>query len=145
MTLSAADCTALEELAAQWLARGATEAQLLLALTAGLPPEVHHPGKLARSRLISKLPPEPEQTGPEQTGPEQSGPHRHPAPSPLRIMECTVCRAPGRPEALPGGLCSPCRGETPPAHSAAGPTPATVRAHVQHLRNAARTPARSHA
>ncbi|MFE2626128.1 hypothetical protein ACFXKH_39740 [Streptomyces caelestis] len=24
-------------------------------------------------------------------------------------MECTECRAPGRPEALPEGLCRPCR------------------------------------
>ncbi|MFF2926102.1 hypothetical protein ACFVTP_27495 [Streptomyces celluloflavus] len=150
MTLSAADCTALEELAAQWFARGATEAQLHRALTAGLPPEVHHPGGMARSRLVSKLPPEPEQTEPEPAGTEQAGteqatPHRRPAPSPFRIMECTVCRAPGRPEALPGGLCAPCRGETPPARAASDPTPATVRAHVQHLRDAARTPERSRA
>ncbi|MEU7179818.1 MULTISPECIES: hypothetical protein [Streptomyces] len=145
MTLSAAECAALEELAAQWFARGATAAQLHRALTAGLPPEVHHPGGMARSRLVSKLPPEPERTEPEPAGPEPAAPHRRSAPSPLRIMECTVCRAPGRPEALPGGLCAPCRGETPPARAASDPTPAAVRAHIQHLRDAARTPERSRA
>ncbi|MFH8556514.1 hypothetical protein ACH4FE_23305 [Streptomyces celluloflavus] len=145
LTLSAAECAALEELAAQWFARGATEAQLHRALTAGLPSEVHHPGGMARSRLVSKLPPEPERTEPEPAGTEQAAPHRRSAPSPLRIMECTVCRAPGRPEALPGGLCAPCRGETPPARAASGPTPAAIRAHVRHLRDAARTPERSRA
>ncbi|MFH8405116.1 MarR family transcriptional regulator [Streptomyces sp. NPDC018019] len=99
MILSAAECTALEDLAAQWLARGVTSAHLITALTAGLPPEVHSPGALARTRLTGKLPPPPPPT-PERT--------------PTRIMECTECGVPGRPEALPGGLCRPCRGDSPP-------------------------------
>ncbi|WP_058046792.1 hypothetical protein [Streptomyces roseifaciens] len=100
MTLSAADCTALEPLAEEWLARGSTPADIARELTAGLPPEVHHGAALARRRLTDKLPPE------------------RPAPPPpgraLRILECTTCRAPGRPEALPGGLCRPCRGQPAP-------------------------------
>lgn len=99
MILSAAECAALEDLAAEWLARGATSAYLVTALTAGLPPEVHSPGALARTRLTTKLPPTPPST---------------PTPTPSRIMECTECGVPGRPEALPGGLCRPCRGDSPP-------------------------------
>ncbi|MCZ4120648.1 hypothetical protein [Streptomyces sp. H39-S7] len=43
MTLSVTDCAVLEPLAAEWLRRGATRAQLLYALTAGLPPTVPEP------------------------------------------------------------------------------------------------------
>ncbi|MDB1086059.1 hypothetical protein PJ985_00485 [Streptomyces sp. ACA25] len=102
MTLSAADCAALERLAEEWLRRGSTEQQMRLALTAGLPPSVHSPRAMAERRLTDKVPPEP---------------WREPEPSTRRVrrvVECTVCRAPGRPEALPGGLCPDCRGEPPP-------------------------------
>ncbi|WP_101258432.1 hypothetical protein [Streptomyces barkulensis] len=135
MTLSAADCAALEELAGQWLERGADERQLTGALLAGLPPEVHHPAALARRRLTDKLPPEPEPEpapGPESAPPSASGP---PGPAVLRMAECTVCGVPGRPEALPGGLCRDCRG-LPPA-APAGPSPDEVRARVDRLRAAA--------
>ncbi|MFI1797906.1 hypothetical protein ACH427_11185 [Streptomyces sp. NPDC020379] len=120
MTLSAADCAALEELAAAWLARGADEAELVRTLTAGLPPEVHCAGALARRRLIDKMPPEPA-PGPAET--------------PLRMLECTICRAPGRPEALPGGICRDCRGE-PPLHPLHGVAPDGVRARVAEVRAA---------
>lgn len=53
------------------------------------------PAGLTRRRLVDKLPPE------RPWGPT-------PAPA-TRIVECTACRIPGRPEALPGGLCHPCR------------------------------------
>lgn len=56
MSLSAADCVALEPLAAVWFERGATEEDVLTALTTGLPVPVHHAASLARSRLTSKLP-----------------------------------------------------------------------------------------
>ncbi|MEV6566419.1 hypothetical protein [Streptomyces kronopolitis] len=112
MTLSATDCASLEVFAEEWLARGATREQLLSALTSGLPPHIHHPGRLARSRLLSKMPPA------LGSVPEAAAAGRDPARGSssraLRIMECTVCRAPGRPEALPGGVCGPCRGEVPP-------------------------------
>ncbi|MCP3822040.1 hypothetical protein NLX86_29335 [Streptomyces sp. A3M-1-3] len=128
MTLSAADCTALEPLAAEWLARGATEAELLHALTAGLPVPVHHPAGIARARLTTKLPPHRPQPAPT--------PQR---PAPLRTLECTECRAPGRPEALAGGLCRTCRREAPPA-TTGGLTPAEVQAHATRVRTAARIP-----
>ncbi|MEU4584581.1 hypothetical protein AB0F92_21200 [Kitasatospora aureofaciens] len=52
LALSAADCAALEPLAAEWLARGATPALFTAALTAGLPPDgVHSPAAFTRRRL----------------------------------------------------------------------------------------------
>ncbi|MFD7664893.1 hypothetical protein [Streptomyces sp. NPDC059788] len=120
MSLSAAECAALEDLAAEWLARGATGAHLVTALTAGLPPEVHSPGALARKRLTDKLPPAPPVPPPGVPTP---------VPAPTRIMECTECGTPGRPEALPGGLCRPCRGDTPP------PDPTTTRLHAERTRH----------
>ncbi|MEV6649075.1 hypothetical protein [Streptomyces sp. NPDC051219] len=126
MSLSSADCTALEPLAAEWLARGATAAELLHALTAGLPVSVHHPAGIARTRLTTKLPPR----RPKQVS--------VPKPAPLRILECTDCRAPGRPEALVDGLCRDCRHEPPPRRDGAL-TPAEVQAHAHRIRNAART------
>ncbi|MCA6093526.1 hypothetical protein LE181_15325 [Streptomyces sp. SCA3-4] len=129
LALSAADCAALEPLAAEWFARGAGEAQLVTALTAGLPPQVHAPAALMRIRLVEKLPPE-----------------REPEPEtrrvPLRIMECAVCGVPGRPEALPGGMCRDCRGE-PRAPEPGALTAAEVRARVAGLRAAVRADERA--
>lgn len=82
LSLSAADCAGLEPYVTEWLARGATEAQLLHALTGGLPVPVHHAAALVRSRLISKMPP------------ERAAPPTLPAV--LRVLECTKCGAPGR-------------------------------------------------
>ncbi|MEE1930325.1 hypothetical protein V1J52_19420 [Streptomyces sp. TRM 70351] len=125
MTLSAADCAALAPVAAAWLARGATAAQLTHALTAGLPPEVHCPGALARTRLTAKMPPEPV---------------RRDAPAPVRrLVECTGCGRPGRPEALPGGLCRDCRGvRLPGGPGQAGDRTrrARTRAHADRVRAA---------
>lgn len=97
LSLSQADCATLAPLVTDWFERGASEDDVLRALTAGLPTPVHHPAALVRSRLISKLPPAPA-----------------PRP-PLRVLECANCGAPGRPESLPGGRCSACRGERSPA------------------------------
>ncbi|WP_244212128.1 MarR family transcriptional regulator, partial [Streptomyces angustmyceticus] len=136
MTLSADDCASLEAFAEEWLARGATRDQPLSALTPGLPPHIHHPGRLARSRLLAKMPPET----------AEPGRAREPSSGPLRIMECTVCRTPGRPAALPGGICGPCRGEAPPddrRRRAGEATAAQVRARVEGLRAVARPPASS--
>lgn len=95
MGLSAAECEALAPLVEEWFTRGVGERQVVEALTAGLPGEgVHSPRAVAAWRLEHKLPPLP--------------PVRRRT---LRLAECTVCRAPGRPEALPGGLCRECRGE----------------------------------
>ncbi|GAA1908442.1 hypothetical protein GCM10009716_17980 [Streptomyces sodiiphilus] len=109
MALSAADCAALEELAEEWFRRGTDELRLRHALTAGLPPEVHSPRALAHRRLTDKLPPQP--------------PPRDPSPPPRRMLECTVCRAPGRAEALPGGLCRACRGDAGPPTTGTAPSP----------------------
>ncbi|MEU3753835.1 hypothetical protein AB0H17_13875 [Streptomyces olivoreticuli] len=103
MTLSAADCRELEELATQWLTRGASPRDLVRELTAGLPPVVHFARAMARTRLVDKMPPE----------------RAEPAPADevMRLMECAVCHDPGRPEALPGGVCRTCRGEARPEPS----------------------------
>ncbi|MYX15518.1 hypothetical protein GTY67_19350 [Streptomyces sp. SID8374] len=98
LSLSAADCVRLEPQVSEWFARGATEAELLHALTAGLPSPVHCAARLVERRLTDKLPPE----------------RTVPAPrTVLRILECGECGAPGTPEALLGGLCRKCRGPVP--------------------------------
>lgn len=131
LVLSAADCAALEPLAAEWFSRGAGESQLVRALTAGLPSPVHAPAALMRIRLVEKLPPERE----PEPGPEARR-------APLRIMECAVCGVPGRPDALPGGMCRDCRGESR-APEPYGLPPAEVRARVAELRAAARAEERT--
>lgn len=125
MSLSAADCAALEPLATPWFERGATEKDILHALTAGLPSVVHHPAALARARLTSKLPPEP---------------IRAPRPA-LRVLECAKCGAPGRPEALLDGECGPCRGEPAPVRRTGALPPTEVHALAAQARAAATRPA----
>ncbi|MGW6268107.1 hypothetical protein [Streptomyces sp. NPDC055060] len=127
LSLSYADCVALEPQVTEWFARGATEPDVLRALTTGLPSPVHSPAALVRSRLTSKLPPEP-------------------PPRPvLRVLECGRCGTPGRPETLPGGLCGPCRGG--PGHApragAAFLSPEAVRAHAAAARAATREETRA--
>ncbi|WJV51401.1 MarR family transcriptional regulator [Streptomyces flavofungini] len=113
LILSAADCAALEDLAAAWLDRGVTTDHLTLALTAGLPAQVHAPRAFLRRRLLDKMPPVPPPSTPR-------APHR-------TIMECTGCSVPGRPEALPEGLCRACRAPegTGDSGSRRRPVPAT--------------------
>ncbi|MEU3538690.1 MarR family transcriptional regulator [Streptomyces paromomycinus] len=123
MILSAAECAALEGLAAEWLARGVTSAHLVTALTAGLPAEVYSAGAIARRRLTDKLPPAPPLPAPNEAAPTRM----------LRILECTECGVPGRPEALPGGLCRPCRGDSPPPDPAAEHLRAERTRHFAHL------------
>ncbi|MEV0640209.1 hypothetical protein AB0I77_35800 [Streptomyces sp. NPDC050619] len=120
LSLSAADCAALAPLVTEWYARGATDTAVRHALTAGLPVPVHSPFAFLQKRLTAKLPPEPE-----------------PAPRPpRRLLECAECGVPGRPEALPGGVCAGCRDGHAPAHGNA-PVPASaVHAHVARIRAA---------
>ncbi|WP_327656279.1 hypothetical protein [Streptomyces sp. NBC_00483] len=99
LTLSAGDCAALEDLAATWLARDPAPYNLTHALTAGLPPTVHSPRAFVARRLRDKLPPE----RPRFT------PNRPSAERPRNLVECTDCGVPGRPEAIPDGLCRACR------------------------------------
>ncbi|MFD8224593.1 hypothetical protein ACFV16_10535 [Streptomyces massasporeus] len=122
LSLSQTDCADLAPLVTEWFARGASEEDVLRALTAGLPTPVHHPAALVRTRLTSKLPPPP--------------PPPPPPRPPLRVLECANCGAPGRPESLPGGRCSACRGERAPAQPAAPLSAPTVHAHAAGIRAA---------
>lgn len=108
LALSAADCTVLEPLAAQWFARGVDADYLTRALTSGLPAQVGSPIGLVRRRLNDKIPPH------LPTTPTPATPG-----SPVRrlLVECTECGAPGPSEALPDGLCRTCRKSDPDAAS----------------------------
>ncbi|MFI0759697.1 MarR family transcriptional regulator [Streptomyces anulatus] len=129
LTLSADDCATLEPQATQWLARGVSVDYLTSALTAGLPAQVDSPVGLLRRRLTDKIPPRLPTAGSPSPG----------APAPVRhlLVECTDCGRPGPPQALPDGLCRPCR----TAHSGAAedsPRPADiadVKAHMNNLRD----------
>ncbi|MDF6044015.1 hypothetical protein LRD69_18125 [Streptomyces sp. JH14] len=123
LSLSATGCAALEPYVTVWFDRGATEAQLLHALTDGLPVPVHHAAALVRSRLTAKMPP-------ERVAP--SAPR-----AVLRVLECAKCGAPGRAEALPGGECGLCRGEHVPVPSGSRGIPAgEVRGRMAQVRAA---------
>ncbi|MFJ9178856.1 hypothetical protein [Streptomyces sp. NPDC102360] len=98
LTLSAADCTALEAAATEWLAREPDPQVFAQAMTGGLPSTVHSPRAFVATRLRDKLPPHRIRITPTA-----------PPPAPRALMECTECGRPGRPEALPGGLCRGCR------------------------------------
>ena len=144
LPLSAADCEALQALAEEWFARGATPAHLTRSLVAGLPEQVHSPRAFVQRRLRDKMPPE-----------RPAAPTEPASPGPRRLMECTDCGVPGRPEALPGGLCRGCRDDghgarggegravapvrhlSPPTRPAANPD--TVRALAEQLRGDVRT------
>ncbi|ARZ67963.1 hypothetical protein SMD11_2312 [Streptomyces albireticuli] len=56
LRLSGRDVARLAPLAAEWLLRGATSADLREALTHGLPERVHSPAGIARDRLLRKMP-----------------------------------------------------------------------------------------
>ncbi|MFD7720441.1 MarR family transcriptional regulator, partial [Streptomyces sp. NPDC059814] len=71
---------------------------------AGLPARVDSPVGFVRRRLHDKIPPA-----------LPTAPTPPPAGTPVRrvMMECTECGTPGHPEALPDGLCHPCRHPEP--------------------------------
>lgn len=96
MTLSHADCAALEDLAAAWLARGATPEHVTRALTADLPHPLHSPGALARNRLEKKMPPKPARA--REIVSEA-------------VMVCFDCEEPETTTPLVNGLCLQCRAE----------------------------------
>ncbi|NUV69030.1 MarR family transcriptional regulator [Streptomyces sp. CAI-121] len=138
LALSADDCAALEPQAAAWFARGVDADYLFAALTAGLPAQVDCPPRFVRRRLVDKIPPH------RPAGHSSPGTST-PAPSPARrlLVECTDCGRPGLPEALPDGLCRPCRA----AHSEGGGTPsvdpaeiADVKAHMANIRDLLKAP-----
>ncbi|MEV0092348.1 hypothetical protein [Streptomyces sp. NPDC050738] len=126
LSLSARDCHDLEPLADRWFAHGATEAEILRALVAGLPAVVHRAAGLVRRRLTDQLPPE-----------RPAAPSAPSTPRVLRVLECAKCGTPARPEALPGGECAPCRGEQPPPPATAPLPAAAVHAYATQARAAA--------
>ncbi|HWU06448.1 MAG TPA: MarR family transcriptional regulator, partial [Streptomyces sp.] len=138
LALSAADCTALEALAAKWFVRGVDADYLTQALTAGLPPGVGSPVGFVRRRLIDKIPAHVPAT-PAPPAPPAPG-----APVHRVMLECTKCGAPGRPEALPDGLCRPCRapgqGEAAPGAPAGRPSEEEVRTLAAGLRDLLKCP-----
>ncbi|WP_404948624.1 MarR family transcriptional regulator [Streptomyces sp. ARC14] len=103
LPLSAGDCAELEPLAAEWLARGVSVDYLISALTAGLPTHVDSPLGFTRKRLTDKIPPRIPTADSASPGAPASAPARR------ILIECTDCGRPGQPEALPDGLCRPCR------------------------------------
>ncbi|WP_233518344.1 hypothetical protein [Streptomyces corynorhini] len=121
LSLSSADCAALEPLVVEWFGRGAGEEEVLRALAHGLPSPVHHPAGLVRSRLVAKLPPRPADS-------ERAAP---------RVVECAKCRAPARPEALVGGECGVCRGAVASVQPVGALSPERVRARAAEARAAA--------
>ncbi|MEV4921758.1 MarR family transcriptional regulator [Streptomyces roseoverticillatus] len=130
LTLSAAECAALETLAAEWFARGITPLAFARILTHDLPDVIQCPGAFTRRRLIDRVPPLlPPAAQAPPAPPSQASPPRW-------MMECTVCGIPGPPEALPDGLCRACRGVEPTPDR---PDPADVHTHVTRLRTIARS------
>ncbi|MFF7022520.1 MarR family transcriptional regulator [Streptomyces klenkii] len=131
LTLSAADCAALEGLAAEWFARGITPLDFARILTHDLPDVIQCPGAFTRRRLVDRVPPQLPLHLPPQLSPAAQAP-------PLWMMECTVCGIPGPAEALPDGLCRACRG-VEPSTELSDAAKAEVRARVSRLRTIART------
>ncbi|MFJ2090314.1 hypothetical protein ACIOEW_13715 [Streptomyces sp. NPDC087901] len=96
LPLSDADCVGLEPQVNEWFERGSTEAEIMCALTQGLPAPIYSPFHFVRTRLLDKMPPA--RITPVRT-------------VVLRTLECRECRAPGSPEAMRGGICGACRGK----------------------------------
>ncbi|WP_406094135.1 hypothetical protein [Streptomyces sp. NBC_01013] len=121
LTLSERNCVTLEPRVSEWFERGATEAEVMCALTQGLPVKVYNPVAFVGRRLLDKLPP------------ARVAPAREVV---LRTLECSECRAPGSPEALRGGVCGRCRGN--PGDTPRGPAGAVpvqgVRARMSAVR-----------
>ncbi|MFG2143910.1 hypothetical protein ACGFRG_06870 [Streptomyces sp. NPDC048696] len=99
MTLSDAECVALEPLAAEWLTRGATPGHLIRTLTAGLPQPVHSAGALARNRLEKKMPPKKAAKGTGRARVTRV------------IMACMGCDEDERTSPIVDGLCRECSRE----------------------------------
>ncbi|QCW80622.1 hypothetical protein EQG64_18820 [Streptomyces sp. S6] len=136
LALSADDCAALEPRATEWLARGVSVDYLTSALTAGLPAAIDSPVGFLRHRLTTKAPP---QLPTEKTGSGTTAPAAR-----SLLVECTECGTPGPPEALPDGLCRPCRSGTdvPRKHTRDDglPVQRNIGAYVSELRGLLKLP-----
>ncbi|SCF78959.1 hypothetical protein GA0115254_117141 [Streptomyces sp. Ncost-T10-10d] len=134
LALSAADCTVLAPLAAQWFTRGVDTDYLTRALTSGIPAQVDSPIGFVRRRLNDKIPPH------LPTTPSPAAPG---TPGRRLMVECTECGTPGPSEALADGLCRPCRTPAPGTAPAVPADPSVerdVHALVGTLRDLMRTP-----
>ncbi|MFJ8748037.1 MarR family transcriptional regulator [Streptomyces sp. NPDC102441] len=137
LALSARDCAALERLAAEWFTRGVDADYLTQALISGLPSPIGSPVGFVRCRLTDKIPPR----LPDVPAPGVATPDVRPL-----LVECAQCGRPGPAQALPDGLCRPCRvmvqagaeafEETTPEL----PAERDVKALVDSMRNLMRTP-----
>ncbi|MET7643939.1 MarR family transcriptional regulator [Streptomyces sp. NPDC005426] len=128
--LSDGDCRELEQMAAEWFARGVDADYLTHALTAGIPHVIDSPVGFVRGRLLKKLPPH---------VPAAARPDAPDAPVRRLMIECTDCGTPGKAEAFRDGLCGPCRrpAQTPAADQTAADEPGIerdIQAHVKRLR-----------
>ncbi|MEU1350493.1 hypothetical protein [Streptomyces sp. NPDC005795] len=121
LQMSRANYTTLEPHVNEWFERGATEAEIIYAMTQGLPLRVHSSVDFVGARLLKKLPP------------ARVAPVRQVV---LRTLECSECRAPGSPEALRGGVCGACRGN--PAAAPTGPAGAVPEQGVRSRMSAVR-------
>ncbi|MFJ8862194.1 MarR family transcriptional regulator [Streptomyces sp. NPDC102451] len=128
LALSAADCTALESLAAVWFERGVDADYMARALTSGLPDQVGSPVGFVRRRLTDKVPAQLPQT---PAAPEAS----------VRrlLVECSECGRPGPADALPDGLCRSCR-QAPPKEPGEPLAERDIEAHMRLLRDKLRMP-----
>ncbi|MFD4646364.1 hypothetical protein [Streptomyces sp. NPDC058441] len=99
LKLSASDVLKLAPVAAEWLARGASELQLRNELTEGLPATIKSPRALLADRLTRKMP-----------------------PVPVVVEKLTECGECGTylPRGQKAGICSQCAGVAP---AASEPTP----------------------
>ncbi|MEV5160065.1 hypothetical protein [Streptomyces sp. NPDC053728] len=86
--------------------------------TAGLPGAVGSPAGLVTRRLLGEIPPE------AARAPAPDGPG---VPAPRRLVECAECGAPGRPDALPHGLCGSCWTASPASRAADAPVASAER------------------
>jgi hypothetical protein len=99
LRLGRAEAAELAPLVAQWLERGSTPGDLAQALLPGLPPTVHAPVALLRSRLERKMPPADALHTPALPRPECDGCHDL-VPRPGL---CRACAAPGPQAVAPPG------------------------------------------
>ncbi len=117
LSLSAGECTAMVPLVEEWFVRGATEQQVLHALTTGLPT----PCTTLRAR--------PQAPGRQAAAPAASSPRRRPPRRTARRLECSTCGRPVPAELLREGDCPAPAGARPRPHPRPSPLdPAQVRA-----------------
>ncbi|MEU4208533.1 hypothetical protein AB0F13_00790 [Streptomyces sp. NPDC026206] len=112
LRLSGRDIRSLAPLAAQWLERGATLAELREALTADLPGIVRSPAGITRDRLTRKMP--------------DPLPERAPRPEPLRACTGTCGGRMFRPVG-DETACRGCRSDAAAGHDVSGAVAATER------------------